>query len=85
VPLDARLDLPENDVLYLLQDWSQTLCVQGSFAEASSTLGKIVGPRQSEAVEAFWEEQPTPPGEEEGELLVVMADSQSPSGSQRTL
>jgi len=86
VPLDARLGLPESDFSYLLQDWSQTLCVQGSFAEASSTLGKILGPRQSvrclehmnqsmsEEVEGFWEEQPAPPKEEEGELLVVMAD-----------
>jgi len=86
VPLDARLGLPESAFSYLLQDWCQTLCVQGSFAEASNTLGKILGPRQSvrclehmnqsmsEEVEGFREEQPAPPKEEEGELLVVMAD-----------
>lgn len=86
VPLDARLGLPESDFSYVLQDWCQALCVQGSFAQARKTLGKILGSRQSvrcleqmnqsmsEEVEGFWEEQVAPPASEEGELLVVMAD-----------
>lgn len=87
VPLDARLELPEGDFSYLLQDWDQSHCVEQPFAKASESIRKILKQRQSvrslehmsqemaQEVEGFRERQPQPPAREEGELMVVMADS----------
>src|SRR5205823_4961076 len=72
VPLDARLQLPQSDFSYLLQDWDQSLCVECAFAQARSTIARILGLNQSvdslehmnvgmaEAVEAFRDNQPAP-------------------------
>jgi hypothetical protein len=87
VPLDQRLGLPAGEFSYLLEDWAQRLCVQQSFAEASRSLGCLLGlrvgvrtlehmNRGSAAFAApFRDAQPAPPAREEGELLVFTADA----------
>ena len=86
VPLDERLQLPQGKNSYLLQDWDQDLVVDMPFDTVSTTLARILGFTQSvhtlernqremaTAVADFWAEQPTPPAEQEGEILVCTAD-----------
>lgn len=86
VPLDARLNLPEGDFSFLLQDWSQAFCVQGSYKQSSETIEKILGIGQAvrslehmnramaRDVESFRETQAAPAAEEEGPILVLTAD-----------
>jgi hypothetical protein len=86
VPLDERLGLPEGDFSYVLEDWSQRLCLKESFAEAGRSLEMLLGLKpasrtlehMSRAVAgyapAFREALPLPPPEQEGPLPVVTAD-----------
>ncbi len=86
VPLDARLNLPEGDFSFLLQDWAQELCAKNAYKEASTTLARILGLGQTvrsleymsgamaQDVETFRDEQPMPNPEEEGSILVFTAD-----------
>jgi hypothetical protein len=86
VPLDERLGLPQGKNSYLLQDWDQGLAVEMPYATVSATLTRILGFTQSvhtlernqremaTVAEDFWNEQPTPPAEQEGEILVCTAD-----------
>jgi hypothetical protein len=86
VPLDAVLGLPEGEFSYVLEDWLQRLCVQGSFAETVRSLDDLLGLRpsvrslehmnQTLAEEAgnFAGQRAAPPPEDEGELLVLTAD-----------
>ena len=87
VPLDARLALPKSVCSYLLQDWDQSLAQEMAFAQVSTLMANMLGFEQSvhslertdrrlaEAVAAFWEAQPVPPAERQGELLVCTADA----------
>jgi hypothetical protein len=86
VPLDARLALPAGDFSYVLEDWGQRFCLQGSFAEAGRSLemllGLSLGSRTleqmnrdvAESATPFRESIAPPPPQEEGPLLVVTAD-----------
>ena len=86
IPLDARLGLPESEYSYLLQQWSQSLCVKGSFKDAQTDLEQILRLRpsirgledmnssMSQDVEGFRVSQPTPCHDQEGEILVVTGD-----------
>ncbi len=86
VPLDERLGLPEGDFSYVLEDWSQRLCLKESFAEAGHSLGMLLGLRLgTRALEgmnrataayapAFQASLEVPPPEQEGPLLVITAD-----------
>ncbi len=86
IPLDERLGLPQGKNSYLLQDWDQMLAVEVPYATVSTTLARILGFTQSvhtlernqremaTVAEDFWNEQPTPPTEQEGEILVCTAD-----------
>jgi len=86
VPLDARLDLPQGDFSYLLQDWDQSFCVQGSYEQSRGTAERILGIGQSVRglehinramaadVAGFHAIQPTPAPAEEGPILVFTAD-----------
>ena len=47
VPLDARLELPDSDFSYVLQDWDQNLCVKGPYGEARESPGSSSRWRQS--------------------------------------
>jgi hypothetical protein len=84
VPLDNRLQLPDSDFSYLLQDWDQSLCVEQAFGQARTTVARILGLNQAvdslehmnqemaELATTFVLNQPTP--EEEGDVLVLSAD-----------
>jgi hypothetical protein len=86
VPLDERLQLPQGKNSYLLQDWDQALAVEMPYATVSATLARILGFTQSvhtlernqremaAAAEDFWKDRPTPPAQQEGEILVCTAD-----------
>src|SRR5438094_9056909 len=86
VPLDERLGLPENSFSYVLENWSQRLCLKESFAEASNSLEMLLGLRLgSRTLEQlnqtlgayatpFRATIETPSADEEGPLLVVTAD-----------
>lgn len=86
VPLDNRLQLPEGDHSYVLQDWDQSFCVEQAFGPSTQALARILDFRQSVdslermnedmAVEVvdFWEERPVPKAAKEGEILVTSAD-----------
>ena len=86
VPLDARLQLPEDKCSYLLQEWNQVLAVETPYAQVSATLERILGFAQpvdslermnrkmANAVAEFWDAQPPPPAREGDALVVVTAD-----------
>lgn len=86
IPLDARLGLPENDYSYLLQQWSQSFCVNGAYTGAQTDLEKILRLRPSvraledmnasmaQDVEGFRSSQPTVSPDTEGEILVITGD-----------
>jgi len=86
LPLDERLGLPASDFSYVLEDWSQRLCVKEAFAEAAQGLETLLGLRLSvrslEAMnrrldartEVFRDQQAPPPVAEEGSLVVVTSD-----------
>jgi hypothetical protein len=85
-PLDERLGLPAGEFSYVLEDWLQRLCVKESFDESVGALREFLGvapsrraaeqmnQRLAEHAEAFRLAQPTPPPEEEAEILVATAD-----------
>ena len=87
VPLDERLQLPEGEFSYVLQDWGQSLSVEHAFSRVVQTLVKILGLRVSvdslermnrqmaQWIDEFRAEQPVPKVEEEGEILVATADN----------
>ena len=87
VPTDQRLQLPEGDVSYLLQNWGQMLDVEQSFGTVAGLLEEIFeldpsvdtlekGSRHmAQAAPAFRAAQPAPDPEAEGELLVVSEDN----------
>lgn len=84
VPLDNRLQLPASAFSYVLQDWDQGLCVEQAFGQASATIQRILGLKQSvdsleranqemaEGVTTFMLTRPQP--EEEGQIVVASAD-----------
>jgi hypothetical protein len=85
-PLDEQLGLPQSSFSYVLEDWSQRLCLKGSFAEAAGSLETLLGLRLgSRTLEkmnqdvagfatAFRASIDPPPADEEGPILVVTAD-----------
>jgi hypothetical protein len=86
VPLDNRLQLPESNCSYVLQDWDQALCVEQAFGQAKSTVARILGLKQSvdtlehmntamaQGVQAFRENRPQPDPQTEGALVVAQGD-----------
>jgi hypothetical protein len=86
IPTDAILGLPDSDFSLLLQEWDQSFCVQGSYAQSRQTVQRILGLGQSvrsleqmsvsmaSEVAAFRESQPPAPAEEEGQIVVLTAD-----------
>jgi hypothetical protein len=86
VPLDARLELPDSEYSYVLQDWAGGLSVEHAFARTAETLETILGlsipvdslermsRKMGESVEGFRTSLEKPPAEEEGAILVATAD-----------
>lgn len=100
VPLDARLGLPAGDYSYVLDDWQQRLCVKESFDEATGDLeewlgvapsvraAEVMNRQMAEFAPSFRADQPPPPADEEGEIVVFTADGKGvpmrrPSGEKR--
>ena len=87
VPLDQRLQLPESEFPYVLQDWNQALGVEHSFAGVDETIQMILDFRQSvdslermnrqmaDDVEGFRLSRKAPPAKEEGQIVVVSMDN----------
>ena len=87
IPVDQRLQLPESEASYLLQEWSQLLATESAFSQVSKTLKTILGFSQSvdtlersnrqmaEAAVAFCDSRTAPDSENEGETLVVTEDN----------
>jgi len=86
-PTDQRLQLPQSELSYLLQEWDQLLGVEQAFAKVRDTLGAILRLKQSvdtlerqnqqmaQAAPAFRAAQPPVGQAGEGELLVVTEDN----------
>ena len=86
-PTDQRLQLPESEVSYLLQNWDQLLGMEQAFGVVNQTLQTILGLKQpvdtlergnrqmAEAAPAFRDSQPAPDPKEEGEFLVATEDN----------
>jgi hypothetical protein len=84
VPLDNRLQLPASIFSYVLQDWDQSLCVEEAFRQASATMWRMLGLKQSvdslermnqemaQEVTTFMLNRPRP--ESEGQIVVASAD-----------
>jgi hypothetical protein len=87
VPLDARLQLPESEYSYVLQDWAQALGVEHAFARTAEVLRMILGlklpvdslermnRKMSESVAGFRQSRPAPAAKDEGAILVATADN----------
>lgn len=87
VPLDQRLQLPEGEFSYVLQDWDQSVGVEQAFSRVDETISMILGFNQSvdslermnrrmaRTVASFRNSRPTPPAKEEGKIMVVTADN----------
>jgi hypothetical protein len=86
VPFDARLELPESEYSYVLQDWAGTLSVEHAFGRTAQTLEMMLdlslpvdslermSRKMAESVPGFRESLKKPPVKEEGEILVATAD-----------
>ena len=86
VPFDARLELPDSEYSYLLQDWAGTLSVEHAFGRTAKTLETILGlllpvdslermsRKMAESVAGFRDSLKQPPVKEEGEILIATAD-----------
>ena len=86
VPFDARLELPESEYSYVLQDWAGTLSVEHAFGRTAQTLERMLGlsvtvdslertsRKMAESVAGFRDSLKKPPVKEEGEILVATAD-----------
>jgi hypothetical protein len=86
VPLDNRLQLPESDFSYVLQDWDQELAVEQAFSKVNQTIERMLRlPQHPDSLEgmnrqmaqdtaAFRDALPAPPAAEEGEIFVTTAD-----------
>ena len=87
VPLDQRLQLPESEASYFLQEYGQWLAIDQSYGAAQDTLQSILrintsvdslergSQRMAASAEAFRAQQPAPDPNQEGELLVVTEDN----------
>lgn len=86
-PTDQRLQLPESELSYLLQEWDQMLGIEHAFGKVRDTLSAILRLKQSvdtlernnqqmsEPVLEFHESQPPVKLCEEAEFLVVTEDN----------
>jgi hypothetical protein len=86
-PTDQRLQLPESELSYLLQEWDQMLGIEHAFGKVRDTLNTILRHKQSidtlernnqqmsETVLEFHESQPPVKPADEAEFLVVTEDN----------
>ena len=87
IPTDQRLQLPDSEMSFLLQEWDQLLGVDSAFGGVREVLQTLLGIKQSVATleltnrqmavaaPEFLEAQAAPDPEEEGALLIVTEDN----------
>jgi hypothetical protein len=85
-PISVRMDLPDCRYSYLLQEFSQIICVESSFHQTSDNLQTILGGNFSvdtleqvnlqvgKDADVFLKNLPKPDAEKEGRILVATAD-----------
>ncbi|HWE62923.1 MAG TPA: ISKra4 family transposase [Chloroflexota bacterium] len=85
-PLDARLSLPAGKWSDLVREWTEELAVGRAYHRAVGVLDRFVGlglssrevaaviAADAQVVPAFYAQQPPPPVQTEGPLLVLQAD-----------
>ena len=86
-PTDQRLQLPESELSYLLQEWDQMLGIEQAFGKVRDTLSSVLRLKQSidtlernnqqmsKTVLEFQESQPPVDSSKEAEFLVVTEDN----------
>lgn len=86
-PTDQRLQLPDSEVSYLLQEWDQLLGIDQAFGQVRETIRTILrrtqsvdtlergNQRMAEAAPVFRESQGPVDLAKEGELLIVTEDN----------
>jgi hypothetical protein len=84
--ISTRMQLPDSEWSNLLQEFSQILCVDQAYSQASENLSRFLGgkfsvdtlestnQRMGEHAGEFLFNLPTPPKAEEGEILVATLD-----------
>jgi hypothetical protein len=87
IPTDQRLQLPESELSYLLQEWDQLLGIEHAFGSVRETLAAVLrlprsvntleqtNQRMAESAPAFRAAQPAPDPQAEGAVLVVTEDN----------
>ena len=87
IPLDSTLQLPKSSYSYMLQNWSQKLCVESPYGLVSRTLEEMLFQKipvdtlekmnstQAKFVGEYRENKPAPDAENEGELMVIGCDA----------
>ena len=87
VPTDQRLQLPQSEVSYLLQEWDQLFGIEQAFERVREGLQTMLGLKQSvdtlehgnqqmaEAAPAFRASQAAPDAQQDAALLVVTEDN----------
>ena len=85
-PISARMQLPEHEWSYLLQEFSQMFCVDQAFKQSAENLDRVLGEkfsvdtleqtnqRMGVQADAFLDQLPVPAASDESELLVASAD-----------
>jgi hypothetical protein len=86
-PTDQRLQLPESDLSYLLQEWDQMLGIEHAFGKVRDTLESVLRLKQpvdtlernnrqmAEPMLEFHESQPPAQRSDDAELLVATEDN----------
>ncbi len=87
IPTDQRLQLPESELSYLLQEWDQLLDIEHAFGRTREVIEQILRLKQSvetleqtnqhmaESAPAFRAAQPAPDPQKEGKFLVATEDN----------
>ena len=87
IPTDQRLQLPDSEMSFLLQEWDQLLGLDSAFGGVREVMQTLLGIKQSvatleltnqqmaAAVPEFLEAQAAPDPKAEGELLIVTEDN----------
>jgi hypothetical protein len=85
-PIDARLQLSERSASYLLEEFSQYFCVDQAFRQAAQGIALVLkqtitvdalertNREMGDQADAFLDQLPRPPANQEGALLVFTGD-----------
>lgn len=86
LPIDARMELSDRRSSYLFEEFSQYFCIDQSYSQAATGVETVlkqqvpvdslqrINRRMGDQAAEFLDELPTPPRNEEGQLLVFTGD-----------